>query len=119
MDYEALLSKAHNAARQAQRTLREGHGLDCGFAWVRIQGDSTLARHCRKKLKQPGESFPDSNWMTRSYRYGNKGWPRGWDFWCPGNYRGQSVGVHEAGAKAFRDVLAEAGIIAEVTSRLD
>lgn len=42
-----------------------------------------------------------------------------WQWWKPGGFAGQSVGIHEAGARAFRDKLAEYGIRADVGSRLD
>lgn len=119
MDYEAILTEAHAAAKAAQMGMSEGYGLDCGFAWVRLDGTEALARHCRKQLKKDGEDFPDMVMMTRGHRYGDKGYPRGWDFWKPGNFRGQSISVHEKGAAAFRDVLAKYNIRAEVGSRLD
>lgn len=119
MDFEAILTEAHNAAREAQRGMTEGHGFDCGFAWVKIVGTLPLAQYCRKQLRKHGTDFPDMNRMVREQRYGHKGWPTGWSWHCPGNFRGQSVGVHEKGASAFRDVLAKHGIVADVHSRLD
>lgn len=119
MQFEDVLGEAHEAARKAQLGMTEGYGLDCGFAWVKIEGNSALARYCRKLSKMDGHNFPMSRSMSRAQRYGGKGWPTGWTFWCPGNFRGQSVGVHEKGAKAFRDVLAKYNIRADMMSRLD
>ena len=45
--------------------------------------------------------------------------PTGWQWWRPGGDHRQSIRIHEAGANAFRQVLAEAGYNAEVGSRLD
>lgn len=107
--FESLLAAAHQAARDAQAGMKEGTGLDCGFAWVVISGNEPLARYCRSRITQHG--------AHRSV-YGSKGEP-GWQWWKPGAYAGQSIGIHEAGAKAFRDVLAVYGIRADVCSRYD
>lgn len=112
MNYETILDEAHEAARKAVNAMgpENMHALDCGFAWVTIDGNDPLARHCRKQLKE-------SPTMRRTY--GDKGYPKGWQFWKPGDFDGQAVGHHEAGARAFRDKLAEYGIRADVGSRLD
>ena len=79
-----------------------------------VSPTSTLARYCRAQLKlQPGD-----DWQTRRY-FGDRGYPRGWHFWQPGNFPGQSVDTHLKGATAFRAVLAKYGIRADVNSRLD
>lgn len=107
MDFAAILTEAHAAAAEAQEGMVENmHALDCGFAWVTIYGTDPLARYCRKQDEM------------RSI-YGSKGYPRGWQFWCPGGARVQAVGIHEAGAKAFAMKLGEYGIRADWSSRLD
>lgn len=115
-EFEALLAKAHAAATQAIQAKgpENPNAFDCGFAWVTINGQSPLAAYCRKKLKAMG-----SNRTREHLLYGDKGHPTGWAFWGPGEFRGQAVGHKEAGARAFRDVLAEAGYSATVSSRLD
>lgn len=107
-DFPAILGAAHREATRAQAGLPEGSGLDCGFAWVTIDGNEALARFCRAHTTRDTARF-----------YGRKGEPRGWTWWKPGGYSGQSVGIHEAGARAFRDTLARFGIRADVGSRLD
>lgn len=116
MDYEAILKEAHEAARQAVDAMgpENMNALDCGFAWVNISGNEPLARFCRKALRNRGET----DIAARRF-YGSKGYPTGWQFWEPGGFRGQAIGHHEAGAKAFRDVLARYGIRADVGSRLE
>lgn len=110
MDFEAILTEAHQAAIDAQSGMQEGRGLDCGIAWVTISGVSPLARYCRTR---------DHNSTFNARHYGSKGYPTGWKWWKPGGYPGQSIGIHEAGARAFRDVLAKHGYSAEVGSRYD
>lgn len=113
MNYEKILAEAHAAAKAAQVGMVEGRGLDCGFAWVVVDGQDALARYCRAEIKRQGGE------RQASRNLGSKGYPRGWQFWKPGDFNGQSIGVHEAGARAFRDKLAEYGIRADVGSRLD
>lgn len=113
LDYPTILNAAHEAAVRA--ALHQNDGYACGWAWVRVEGNSALARFCRAQIKARGG---DSDFELRRH-YGNKGYPTGWQFWCPGNFRGQSIDAHEACARAFRDVLADHGISADVCSRLD
>lgn len=107
--YETALNRAYAAADAAQAGLVEDmNALDCGYAWVTVS-DRAFAGWCRKKLNATGD-----------LRYGDKHWRSGWNFWGPGNFKGQSIGIKEVGAKAFRDVIAqELGIYAEMGSRLD
>ncbi len=111
---ETILNEAHEAAKAAVKAnahKENPNAFDCGFAWVTIDGMSPLARHCRKAMKASG---------TRYSRYlGDKGYPKGWQFWCPGEHYGQSIAVHKEGARAFRDALAQHGISATVGFRLD
>jgi len=114
MDYAKILTEAHAAASAAQVGMTDNpRAFDCGFAWVIIDGQDGLARYCRAEIKRAGGE------RQASRIFGGKGYPKGWQFWKPGNFNGQSVGVHEAGARAFRDKLAEYGIRADVGSRLD
>jgi hypothetical protein len=117
IDFDAILTEAHAAAVAAQVGAVEGRGLDCGFAWVTIDGTAPLARYCRKEAKRLLAEGAQQGGVRR--RLGDKGYPTGWQFWCPGSWAGQSVGVHERGAKAFRDALARHNISATVSSRLD
>lgn len=115
-DYEAILRYAHTTAKRALETEARDrpenpHAFDCGFAWVTIDGNHPLARWCRKNAHKDG---------SRRY-YGDKGYPRGWQWWKPGSdeFPGQSIRIFEAGARAFRDALAEHNIVGTVGSRLD
>lgn len=120
LNYEEILTAAFAAAdaaiaaEVAKRPENE-RDFDCGFAWVTVDGQDGLARHCRAKLKAMD---PKASYAEKS-RYGDKGYPRGWQFWKPGNHNGQSVRIFEAGARGFRDELAKYGIRADVGSRLD
>jgi hypothetical protein len=128
MDYEAILNEAQNAATAAIRAKfdkgDEEQPYNCGFAWVTISGTEALARHCRNLLKGAGARSRD-NWR----RYGDKGEPRGWQWWAPGAWPtkeeigrtvyGQDMDFKRAGAQAFADVLAKYGIRATVSTRLD
>lgn len=116
-----VLEAAHLAASlavQAEVAARpeDLNALDCGFAWVVVDGTSPLARFCRARLKQE----TDRTARARASRtLGDKGYPTGWQFWKPGDFPGQSVRVHRVGAEAFAAKLAEFGISATVGSRLD
>lgn len=113
--YEIALGDAHIAARKAQIGMHEGRGLDCGFAWC-VAYDPTFQAWCRKRARENGsKAAPPS-----VHYYGSKHYATGWCFWNPGNYPGQSIGVKEAGARAFRDALVHAlQIRVEMGSRLD
>lgn len=119
MSYAELINRAHDAATAAilarfQAGNRE-MPFNCGFAWVTISGTSSFAKWCRAQ--------PDHR------RFGAKGYPRGWQFWCPGQWPyGKEMGhavyqqdmdFYLAAAKAFAAVLRENGIEAVVDSRLD
>ena len=119
IDYAEILDQAHAAARdavaKATKEFDEMKGA-CGFAWVTIPGNDALARFCRRQLK----AFQtDQVRAQHAQRYGDKGYPVGWQFWNPGNHPGQRIDIKEAGARAFRDALATHGIRADVGSRLD
>lgn len=119
IDYEIILNDAHYAAEQAVAKLgpEDLNALDCGFAWVTIPGNSPLARFCRKQVKT-AEAIGDKTYQT-SHRYGSHGYPKGWQFWKPGNFPGQAIGHHIAGARAFNEVLARYNIVGTLGSRYD
>lgn len=128
MDFEAILTEAHKAANEAIKAEiavrpENERDFDCGFAWVIIDGNSALAAHCRAAIKKAGDGLPGTTRrdtvMKATRLYGSKGYPRGWQFWKPGDFNGQSVRIHEVGSKAFRDALANHGIRADFGSRLD
>jgi hypothetical protein len=122
--YEAILTEALEAAQAASKAAETRMGADrdaCGFAWCRIDGNEPLARFCRAEIKRlkSDEGLDRLQKQSLSLRYGDKGYPTGWEFWNPGGSNWQSVGVKEAGARAFRDALAKYGTSASVGSRLD
>jgi hypothetical protein len=111
VNFEAILQEAHEeAALAVEGKVDNPRAFDCGFAWVTLGGNEPLVRYCRKVLKGGNGN---------SQKHGSKGWPNGWQWWNPGGYMGQSIGVKEKGAQAFRDALARHGISATVGSRLD
>lgn len=113
LDYQRILEEAHAAARAAVENAEDRWA--CGFAWVTVDGNSGLARWCRAAAK--GSQFTPGHLRRRFY--GDKGYPKGHQWWCPGEFPGQSVDAHELGARAFREKLAEYGIRADFNSRLD
>ena len=117
-NFAAILDAAHKAAQEAvkaeeARQPEDMHALDCGFAWVVVDGKEPLANWCRQQVKREGGE------RLAHRMYGSKGYPRGWQWWKPGDFNGQSIRIHEVGARAFRDKLAEYNIRATVGSRLD
>lgn len=71
----------------------------CGFAWVRIKGNTGFAR------------------SMKSLGLFRKAWDRGYEFWV--SEGGQSVERKEAFARAFAKVLRDGGVDAYADSRLD
>lgn len=111
-NFEELLDRAHAAALAAAQA-NEAASPDwfpCGFAWVTVRGTTPLARHCRSMVTEHGRNHQ---------RYGDKGYPTGWTWWCPGLPSTQRMTSHEAGARAFSEVLLAAGIECEAGSRMD
>lgn len=97
MNYTDILNKAHLAAQAAVKDKKDDGA--CGMAWV-VSTDRKLNAWCKKQLPI----------MTIAGRhdhvtYGDKHHPSGWQFYKPGNFRGQAVLAHEAGADAFCQVL--------------
>lgn len=127
MDYEAILTEAYEAADAAIKAKfdkgdRE-HPFNCGFAWVIIDGKEPLANYCRTKLKANQQL---NGRRIDAIRYGDKGYPRGWQFWKPGSWPAnapqnfqQDRDFWVAGARAFARVLEDHGVHATVGSRLD
>jgi hypothetical protein len=112
---KAILAEAEAAAQaavQANAHRENQFAFDCGFAWAVIEdGRSDIAKAA--KLAKPHEPG-----------YGHKAYGRGakgWHVWMPGRggFNGQSVGIFEAGARAFAEVLKGYGIAAHWSSRLD
>jgi hypothetical protein len=101
----------------ANQYFKGNDGGACGFAWVTVRpATGPFINWCKKQAKL-AEAEGD-RW--RAHKFGSKAWNGGWQFWDPGEWGGQSVDVKEAGAVAFRNVLAvELGLNVEVGSRLD
>lgn len=123
MNFNEILTAAHAAAAAAVAAEVAARpesetDFDCGFAWVTVDGTSPIARHCRQALKDPTTKPPHQIKGDRS-RYGDKGYPKGWQWWKPGNFNGQSIRIHRKGSEAFAAELAKYGIRADVGSRLD
>lgn len=115
-DWYPVLLDAHFKAEKAveeelARLPEDPHALDCGFAWVTIPGNHPLAVYCRH---YSGQTNADGRRL-----YGSRDAVKGWTFWCPGQFRGQSIRIHEAGARAFRKALVERNINATMGSRYD
>ena len=103
-DYIAIHQAALAAARQAVAAIahEEGtRGLDCGFAWVNFSGQDPFGRAVKS---QPEVS---------------RGYPTGYQVWNPGEHRGQSIHIIEAGARAYAEVLKDNNINSTVGSRYD
>jgi hypothetical protein len=102
--FAAAEAAAYVAAAVANAKLppEDQRGLDCGFAWVSV-------RPARGKFV---------NWCRKN-NVGSKAYSGGWQFWCSKYTNSQSIGVKEAAAKAFRDVLVANDINADVGSRYD
>jgi len=112
--FEALIDKAHTASLEAavKAEAEATTWFPCGFAWVTVSGTEPLVRHCREALD---EGDPEAT----SARYGNKGYPKGWTWWCPGLNTTQRMETFRAAAHAFAAVLEEGGVTTTVGSRMD
>jgi hypothetical protein len=95
-DFEKLWEMAQCAAQLAaeaqDRELDDENcrGLDCGFAWITMPGNIAFGRWAKKR-GLAGKDYPSglSIWYSKLH-----------------NLPTQSVSVHEAAARAARDVLA-------------
>ncbi|MDB5177503.1 MAG: hypothetical protein JWN75_1171 [Candidatus Saccharibacteria bacterium] len=121
--FQGALDRAHAAASAAQVGMVEDmNAFDCGFAWVVVH-DLSFMNWCRKQIVacdlNEANDTPSKLHAAKAF-YGSKNWSTGWCFWKPGDFSGQSVGIHEAGARAFRDSLArDLNIRCETGTRLD
>ena len=110
-DFAELWGQACRAAQAAAETQNAKlgnencRGFDCGFAWVTLSGNHAFAR------------------WTKKQGISSKGYPTGQRIWYSKlhNVPTQSVSVHEAAARAARDVIAHGLQSSEVgmASRLD
>lgn len=128
--FQTALDNAHAAARAACATMRDNpRALDCGFAWVTVL-DRSFAGWARRQrdvltaqangARIDGDEIRHIELRKAANLYGSKHHGAGWTFWCPGEFVGQSVSGHEAGAKAFAESLArETGLLVTHSSRLD
>ena len=117
-DFAAIFFEAKIAAQEAVKAIVDAHTgpgpVDhvgaCGFAWVRL----------------PKAQGPFVTWLKKAAKgavdsraFGERAWDVGWEFWNPGDYRGQRIDIKEAGAAAFAAVLKKHGIACYTGSRLD
>jgi hypothetical protein len=110
-EFAALWAQAKRAAHAAAEVenLRLGdeniRGLDCGFAWINLPGNIAFGRWAKKQ------------------GIASKDYPTGLSIWYSKLHSvpTQSVSVHEAAARAARDVLSH-GLqtsLISIGSRLD
>lgn len=120
IDYSGVFAKAVAAAKEASEAKAKewfngNDGGACGFAWCVVRpATGPFISWCKKQAKAAEAAG------NRAHQYGDKNWNGGWCFWNPSGWPGQSIDVKEAGAVAFRNVIAmELGLNVEVGSRLD
>ena len=101
-----IAGEAKLAADKAQSDHLAEHGEDayCGFGWVEVYVERTNSREA-KALTKMG--------FDKSYRR------KRMDMWKPGAYNGQSMTIHEVGARAYAEVLKKYGFRAYMGSRAD
>ncbi len=85
----------------------------CGFAWVKIRGNSWFIR----ALKKLGLAEADSNDWSSQARFRKDNYSGGYSFSV--REGGQSMELKEAYAQAFANVLESHGIYAYANSRMD
>lgn len=111
VDYQKVWDNAVSMGRMAAQIAdaalgdENSRGLDCGFAWVTI-------RPARGAFV---------SWLKK-HGHGHNAYGGGWEIWYSefSDGRTQSISVHEAAAKAFRDSLVQdLGISPTVGSRYD
>ena len=139
MDYEKIFAEAIAAANEAQdRALAPYGGKEpqfaCGFVWVKVTpATDPFVKWCKKQISDHGlkhdsvgnitDTLNDPESKSIRYRlaraFGSPGTYGSWEFWAPGNFRGQWINCKEAGAEAFANVLKNYGIQAVWSSRLD
>ena len=103
---DQIAREAKLSADKAQSDHLAKHGEDayCGFGWVEVYVDRTNSREA-KALSKMG--------FEKSYRR------KRMDMWKPGAYNGQSMTIHEVGARAYAEVLCKYGFKAYMGSRAD
>ena len=101
-----IVQNAQQAAVQAETEFLARHGEPayCGFGWVEVYVDRTNSKQARELI---------ASGFKKSYK------PKCLSLWTPGAYHGQSMDVKEAGARAFAEVLSQAGLKAYACSRAD
>jgi len=106
MDILAIKNEAEVAANLAQASYIQKHGEPgyCGFAWVNVYVGRTNSTEAKELMKLG---------FKKDYR------PKCLNLWKPGNYNGQSMDIHEEGARAYADVLQKHGFRAYAGSRAD
>lgn len=133
MERGLILIAAHAAAKVAILARfadgKREHGMNCGFAWVVIDGRSSMAKYCRKDLGDERTASYDQRRF-----YGSKS-EKGWQWWRPGQWPSleevqavapdvevlyeQDMDMIYAGAQAFAKVLQDNGVNAYAACRLD
>jgi len=106
-DLKAIKDEALTEAHSACMALAGKYGNDfgcCGFAWLNIYGIKGNTR-LGKKMKAVGF---DKSWLKGAIY-----------LWSPGNYNGQSLDIHEAGARAAAKIFTGYGFKAYSGSRMD
>jgi hypothetical protein len=121
--YEAMLDRAHAAARDAAAKYLHGLGIKdawpAGFTWVRIDGVERLARYGRARLKEgKAAGLPNAEQVALEHRYGSPSNP-GWEWWGSQWTNAQSLDAKRAAAHAFQAELVSEGIQAKTGSRWD
>lgn len=115
---QEILTAAYAAADKAiaaevAREPENPYALDCGFAWVVVKpARGPFITWCKKQIAA-------AEGTRGKLRFGRSEYGGGWTFWCPGDFRGQSVRIIKQGARAFCAVLTANGLDAAVHSRLD
>lgn len=106
MNIQKIHQEALEAAINAENEYLNKYGEQayCGFAWVNVFVTRINSKEANL-LKQVG--------FQRDYR------PKCLNLWAPGNYRGQSMDILEAGARAYAQVLQKYGFRAYAGSRAD
>lgn len=105
--WEAAKVAAQRAAEEQDRKLADenSRGFDCGFAWVGFPGNIPFGRWAKKQ------------------GIASAGYPSGLQIWYSKLHSvpTQSISVHEAAARAARDVIAHALQTSQIyaSSRLD
>jgi hypothetical protein len=98
------LDKAFAAAKKAcddYLTKYPDNWFPCGFAWVKFPGRSPAV----KALKE--------------MKVGSKGYPKGYDVWDPARSSTQCMEAKYSGAKAFANVMNDAGYECHADCRMD